>query len=114
MQIYRSSHSEQLLFNDARHANTFLSRFKGLLGSNGLDCGQALLITPCNSVHTIGMRFPIDIAFLDRQGKILKLVHNLKPQKLSMKKQAACVLEMPVNSIEKHKLELGESLSWSE
>jgi uncharacterized membrane protein (UPF0127 family) len=45
-------------------ANTFLKRLKGLLTSNGLEEDEGLIIKPCNSVHSFGMRFSIDLVFL--------------------------------------------------
>ncbi|MFK7919125.1 MAG: DUF192 domain-containing protein [Ilumatobacter sp.] len=48
------------------------SRRKGLLGRDGMD--GALLIEPCRWVHTIGMKFPIDVAFLDANGLVIRTV----------------------------------------
>ena len=53
-------------------AATRAERRKGLLGRDGLD--GAYVITPCRWVHTIGMRFPIDIAFLDADGLVIRTV----------------------------------------
>ena len=48
------------------------SRRQGLLGRGGLAPGDALILAPCSSVHTAFMRFPLDLVFLDRAGRVLK------------------------------------------
>jgi uncharacterized membrane protein (UPF0127 family) len=53
-------------------ATTMASRRRGLLGRSGFE--GALLLKPARSVHTIGMRFPIDVAFLDRDMVVLRAV----------------------------------------
>ena len=53
-------------------ANTRSQRRKGLLGRDGLD--GAIVIEPCRWVHTLGMRFPIDVAFLDADGLVIRTV----------------------------------------
>lgn len=47
-------------------AGTFFRRTRGLLGRRGLNPGEGLLLVPCNAVHTLGMRFPIDVVFLGK------------------------------------------------
>ncbi|MCE9622419.1 MAG: DUF192 domain-containing protein [Actinomycetia bacterium] len=55
----------------AERARSHGSRARGLLGRDGI--GGALVLAPCRSVHTIGMRFAIDVAYLDEQGVVLKI-----------------------------------------
>ncbi|MGE3856484.1 MAG: DUF192 domain-containing protein [Dehalococcoidia bacterium] len=54
-------------------------RLRGLLARPPLRPGEALLIRPCNGVHTCGMRYPIDVVFLDREGRVLRVVPALRP-----------------------------------
>lgn len=56
---------------------------KGLLGIKKLDANEALLIKPCNSVHTFFMSMPIDVAFLDSKNKIIAIYHSLRPWRMS-------------------------------
>lgn len=53
------------------------SRRRGLLGRAGLEAGAALVVAPCNAIHTFFMRFPIDLLFVTRDGKIVKLRASL-------------------------------------
>ncbi len=81
--------------DDLRIANTFWSRLKGLLGTNSLPAGQGLLITPCDSIHMFGMRYAIDVIFLDRTYRVLKALHSLPPGTAAGCRGSAHVLEVP-------------------
>ena len=63
----------------AEVARSFLQRAVGLIGRRGLPPGEGLLILRCNAIHTFFMRFPIDATFLDRQGRVVKVVRNIRP-----------------------------------
>lgn len=63
------------------HANTFLTRLIGLIGKKQLAKNTALLITPCRSVHTIGMRFDICLICLDKNGIVVQVVERLPPNR---------------------------------
>jgi uncharacterized membrane protein (UPF0127 family) len=84
--------------NDTQHplrvvvAAHFIARFKGLMFSRDLAQGvgargeegiYALLITPCSSVHTAFMRYPLDIVYLDNNGTVLQCVNHVKPWRAS-------------------------------
>lgn len=58
-------------------------RRRGLLGRDRLDLGEGIYILPCEWLHTFGMRFPIDVAFISSTGKILSVHHALKPYRIS-------------------------------
>ncbi len=60
-------------------AATLWRRMRGLLGRDGLPPGDALLIRPCCAVHTMGMRFPLDLRFYDRSGRLVREVLNVRP-----------------------------------
>lgn len=57
-------------------------RMRGLLGRDGLPEGEVYLFPRCASVHTFGMRFAIDIAFLDRAGRVTRLRENVRPGRI--------------------------------
>jgi uncharacterized membrane protein (UPF0127 family) len=69
-----------------------------LLGLAGLDVervGSGLLIPHCSSVHTFGMRFPLDLVFLDELGRQVSTRHAIGPRRLATDRRAAAVLELP-------------------
>jgi uncharacterized membrane protein (UPF0127 family) len=61
---------------------TFLSRLVGLLGTAAIAEGEGLWIVPCRSVHTLGMRYPIDVAFLDARGIVVGVLEGLPPNRV--------------------------------
>jgi uncharacterized membrane protein (UPF0127 family) len=75
-------------------ANTSSKRRKGLLGRDALAAGEGLWIVPCESVHTFGMRFPIDLIYLDREKRVKKVRHSVPPQRLSACLSAHSVIEL--------------------
>ena len=76
-------------------ALSFLQRLRGLLARKPSWLGEdgVLVIAPCNSIHTFGMKYSIDVAFLDRNGKVLLAKQNFEPKKRLFCKNAVCVLE---------------------
>ncbi len=84
----------KLVLDKASVADTFLLRLRGLLGRKGLAPGEGLIINPCNAVHTLGMAFPIDVAFVDDEGCICHIVEAMPPNKLGRSvKNARYVIE---------------------
>ncbi len=63
-------------------ADSPAARARGLLGRMGLEDGQGLLIKPCSSIHMFFMKFPIDVLFLARDGRVIKMIRGLKPWRL--------------------------------
>ena len=62
-------------------ANTFWTRLAGLLGRRFLPLDRALLLDPCTSIHTLGMRFTIDIVFLDAAGRVIGYSDHVVPNR---------------------------------
>jgi uncharacterized membrane protein (UPF0127 family) len=58
-------------------------RMRGLLGRDGLPVGELLLLDPCGSIHTFGMRFSIDTLFLDAQWRVVGVRRGLRPNRMA-------------------------------
>jgi uncharacterized membrane protein (UPF0127 family) len=69
-------------------------RRRGLLGRDALDLSTALILAPCAAVHTVFMRFPIDVVFVDRRGGIRRIVRNLQPWRMAASLRAYAAVEM--------------------
>ena len=82
-------------------ADSPATRAKGLLGREGLPEGAALWIEPCSSIHMFFMKFAIDVVYLDKERRVVKLVHGLKPWRLSMAWRARSVVELPAGALER-------------
>jgi uncharacterized membrane protein (UPF0127 family) len=81
-------------------ADSSLSRMVGLLGKSGLAPATGLLIMPSQAVHSIGMRFPIDVLFMDRNWRVIHIQPSMRPYRISgLHWRARCVLELPVGAI---------------
>jgi uncharacterized membrane protein (UPF0127 family) len=94
-------------------AHTFWTRFRGLLGRTGLDSDEGLLIVPCNSVHTLGMKFAIGVVFLTRDSKVCHLIPEMSPGKLSpLIAGAHQVLELHPGTLAQAQLQVGDSLTF--
>jgi uncharacterized membrane protein (UPF0127 family) len=93
-------------------ARGFWQRFIGLMGSQPLPAAQGLLIPNCASVHTLFMRYPLDVVYLDQQGTVVKLVSGLLPWRMSWGgRTAAQTLEMTAGGIAHCGLQLGDCLA---
>ena len=77
------------------------ARRRGLLGRAGLPAGHVLIIAPCNGIHTFFMRFPIDVVFTDRQGRILTIARSLRPWRIALSLRAFAALEFAGGSVER-------------
>ena len=86
------------------------ARKRGLLGRTGLDAGTALVIAPCNAVHTFRMQFAIDVIYAARDGRIVKLRPALAPSRVSAALGAFATIEMAAGSIERARLRVGDRL----
>lgn len=94
-----------------RTSNPF-ERMRGLLGKPPLQEDQALLITSCSSVHTIGMTYPIDLVFLDKHWRIRKIVKSLAPCRMAWSLGSSMVLEMTSGTVEYLNLKTNMQLIW--
>ena len=91
-------------------AATRSARRKGLLGRDSIEMTSALVLAPCCAVHTAFMRMPIDVAFVDREGRIVRLVREMGPWKAAMSLRAHAVIEFAAGSLRSHDLQLGDRL----
>jgi hypothetical protein len=91
--------TESALATAVELAQTRSERRRGLLGRDGMPGGSALVITRCNAVHTIGMRFSIDVAFVDARGRVRKVVEHLAPWRIAGALFASAVIEFPAGTL---------------
>lgn len=104
-----------LLFSEgqllqARMADSWYSRCRGLLGYPVLKSYQALVLKPCSAVHGFGLGHTIDVAFIDRQGNILRCA-QLKPNAMIICWHAHAVVEMAEGALKHLDLKTGQRLT---
>jgi hypothetical protein len=95
-------------------ARSAWERLRGLLGRRPLAGDEALLLERCASVHTFGMGYPIDLAFLDREGRVLRIVAAVKPRRVALRPGARATLEMAAGAAAALGLRPGDRLEWRE
>ena len=92
--------TDAVLASRLRVADTHWTRLRGLLGTTELPAGDGLWIRPCRQVHMFGMRYAIDVVFLDDSRRIVGLTEALAPWRVSpLVKTATSVLELPPGTI---------------
>jgi uncharacterized membrane protein (UPF0127 family) len=95
-----------------RVADTSLSRLVGLLGKRSLEPGAGLLIVPSQGIHTVAMRFAIDVVFADRNWRVLQLRKAMVPYRMTgLYWKARFVLELPLGTIAQSLTMVGDQLS---
>jgi uncharacterized membrane protein (UPF0127 family) len=91
-------------------ATTSAARRKGLLGRAGLASGAALVISRCNAIHTISMQFAIDVLFVDADGCVRKIVHDLRPTRVAFALSARHTIEFAAGELARHRLAVGDRM----
>ena len=94
-------------------ADTTLRRMRGLLGRRELSPGDGIVLRPGWSIHTAFMLFPIDVAFVNADQVVIKVVQNLKPFRASVCRGARDVVELAAGEAERRGLKPGDRLAWA-
>jgi len=79
-------------------AGSTLERMRGLLGRAALGPREGMLLPHCGMIHTFGMRYPIDVVYLDREHRVLKVSEALAPRRMGGHWRARSVLELAAGS----------------
>ena len=107
---------ETTLVSDLEIAETGWRRMKGLIGRSGhsFGKGKGLWLCPCEGVHTIGMTFAIDVAYLDKNSRIVHMYRNLRPFRIGrISWKTRSVLELPAGVLAESRTEAGDCLEFS-
>ena len=102
------------LATKVRKADNFFTRLVGLLKRTQLGPEEALWLTPSKGIHTIGMKFPIDVVFLNKDCHVLGLISGMAPYRISsVHMRGYSVIELPNGMIRKSRTEIGDQLEIS-
>ena len=97
-----NANSKLVIVSKVIFADSFLKRLKGLLGRSELERDEGMVIIPCNSVHSFGMKFSIDVVFINENGQIINILRDFRPNKISpLVKGAKMVLELPAGTVDR-------------
>jgi len=86
------------------------ARKQGLLGRESLPAGHAIVIAPSQGVHTIGMRFPIDVVAVNRQGAVVKVRERVPAWRMVIALSAFAFVELPAGTCARAGLAVGDRL----
>jgi uncharacterized membrane protein (UPF0127 family) len=86
------------------------TRKTGLLKHQSMPAGTAMIIAPSNAIHTFFMKFPIDVAFVSKSGRILKTVHALAPWRIAGSLRAFAAVEFAAGTLARTKTQTGDTL----
>ncbi|HET8630108.1 MAG TPA: DUF192 domain-containing protein [Thermomicrobiales bacterium] len=96
----------------AEVARTWWARGKGLLGRRALPEGAGLVIEPCSSIHTWFMAFPIDVAFVAADGRVVRTAHAVRPWRVGpIARGARYVVELPAGTLARTGTEVDDRLA---
>lgn len=108
----RNHTKDTFLADRADIADTSKLRKTGLLRHKRLDAGEGLWITPCEAVHTIGMKFSIDVLFLNKKRKVLKIRGDMPRWRMAACLRAHSVLELPSGTAQATNTTPGDQLEF--
>jgi uncharacterized membrane protein (UPF0127 family) len=102
------------LATKVRKADNFVTRLVGLLKRAHLGPEEALWLMPSKGIHTIGMKFPIDVLFLSKSNQVLGMIPGMAPYRVSAIRLCGySVLELPNGTVRKSHTEVGDQLEIS-
>jgi uncharacterized membrane protein (UPF0127 family) len=108
--VLRNTRSGLVLAEKLETAFDSRTRRRGLLRRQGLDAGAALVIAPCNSIHTFFMKFAIDVVFVTRDGRVAKLCTALPPWRIGISWKSFAVVELPAGAAGRADTRVGDDL----
>lgn len=112
MRVFNQTRNLSLV-TQGRIADTFWLRLRGLLGTASLQKDEGLILVGEKSIHTLFMKFPIDVVYVDKNLKVIRTDSNMAPYRLGpFIGQSAFVVEMPVGVIVSTATEVGDQLKF--
>ena len=103
---------DQCIADQVELGNTFLKRFKGLMGRRNLSDDQGFYLMPCQSIHTFQMHIPIDVLFLNDDGIVLDIAPEMRPWRTRFAaKGTMSTLELASKMIQRSGIAIGDKLT---
>jgi uncharacterized protein len=109
--------------NETRHtvlgvrvlmADSLYGRLRGFLFRKAPVMGEGILLTPCKGIHMYGMRFPLDVLFIEHTGRVMAIHEGLAPgRRTPVYTQSNYALELPAGAVAATRTLVGDQLSWS-
>ncbi len=115
MKMLKLKKDDEVLISEVEDASSFFRRFMGLMYRKEMAEDHGLLLTPCNEIHTFGMRFDIDTVALSKDGEVLFIDRAVPPKKARKKvKGGYRMLELNAGVSDKLGIAVGDILEFVE
>ena len=102
-----------VLAEQAQLAVSLFQRLKGLLGRQELKSPAGLILQPCSSIHTFFMHFTIDVLFLDKNKRIVKIIEKMPPHRLTPPIwRSSLAIELPAGKVAQTHTQVGDQLKF--
>ncbi|MBM3858648.1 MAG: DUF192 domain-containing protein [Verrucomicrobia bacterium] len=108
--IVRNLTKNTLLSERCWFADSFWNRLVGLIGRRFFSEGEGMIFDRCRAIHTFGMRFAIDVVWLNKDFQVLRAVESLLPYRVCAQPRAAFVLELPEGTIRRTHTAAGDNV----
>jgi uncharacterized membrane protein (UPF0127 family) len=112
--VLKNSRTRLVLAVEIEPAFDSRSRNRGLLGRARLDDGAALILAPCSSIHTFFMRFAIDVLFVKKDGRVVKMYAALPAWRIAFALGAFAAIELPAGTAAASETRSGDSVVLAE
>jgi uncharacterized protein len=89
-------------------------RMRGLMFRKALPKGEGMFLLPAPAIHTVFMRFPLDLVFVDRQWRVVRMAEGVKPCRARSERKARAVLELPAGEIAERGVRVGDQLAFDD
>jgi uncharacterized membrane protein (UPF0127 family) len=110
MPLLVNARTSKVVASTVEIADTRASRRRGLLGRDRMPGDSAIVLTSCNAVHTFGMRFAIDVAFVDAAGGVCKIVRDMVPWRIAIAPRAWTTIEFASGELASNAVDVGDRL----
>jgi uncharacterized membrane protein (UPF0127 family) len=111
MPLLRNSTTDTIIATRIDRLTGFLQRAVGLLARSHIQRDEGIWITSCRAIHTIGMRKKIDVIFVDREGRVLRVDRDVAPNRLALScREADGVIELGAGALSQVDVLLGDRL----
>ena len=108
--ILRNARHERVVARVVETAFDRGTRNRGLLGRSSFGEDRALILAPCNGIHTFFMKFAIDVAFVDREGHVLRACSAMNPWRIQAAVRGFAVVELAAGALEQSETHVGDRL----
>lgn len=111
MKLLKAYIDDKLVIEEVEDASTFFRRFMGLMFRDSMADNHGLLLTPCDEIHTFGMRYAIDTVILDKHNRVIYIDADIAPNKVRKRiKGAKSILELNAGIAESKGIKVGDIL----